>query len=104
MDVEQHHVGKALRDELDCRDSLVRLPDHFDRVTELRLDSGAEHRVVLDEENAGPSSRPDDCAAAGTAHRTRARRGIDNWTSAPSPGADRTTADPPKRAIRARID
>ena len=35
---------------------------------------------------------------------TRSRRGTESWTSAPSPGAERTTAEPPKRAMRARMD
>ena len=100
--VEQHDVGEALVDELDGRLGLVRLAHHLDRVAELGLHAGPEHRVVLDEEDAGPAGRRR--AARRRAHLTRSRRGMDSWTSAPSPGAERTTAEPPKRAMRARID
>ncbi len=103
VDIEQHHVGEALADELDGRLGLVRLTHHLDRVAELRLHTGAEHCMVLDQENTGPP-----CRLGGSicrrAHRTRARRGMDSCTSAPSPGADRTTAEPPKRTMRARMD
>ena len=97
--VEQDDVGQAFVDELDGGSRLVGLAHHLHRVAQLGLDAGPEHGVVLDEEDAG--------AAAGRsppAHLTRSRRGMESWTSAPSPGAERTTAEPPKRATRARMD
>ena len=87
--VEEHDVGQAFTDELGGSSGLVRLPHHLDRVPELGLHAGAEHGVVLDQEDAGPP------AAAGPpprAHLTRSRRGMESWTSAPSPGAERMTA------------
>ena len=61
---------------------------------ELGLDAGPEHRVVLDQEDPGPARSVGgvDCCP-GRAHLTRSRRGMDSWTSAPSPGAERMTAD-----------
>ena len=103
VDVEQDHVGQALVDELDGGGGLVRLAHHLHRVAQLGLDAGPEHGVILDEEDAGPTGR----GARGRrsrAHLTRSRRGMESWTSAPSPGAERTTAEPPKRAMRARMD
>ena len=99
--IEQHHVGQALADELDGGGGLVRLADDLHRVTQLRLDAGPEDRMVLDEEDAGP---PAGLRAVRGAHVTRSRRGMESWTSAPSPGAERITAEPPTRATRARID
>ena len=96
--VEQHHVGQALADELDGGTRLVGLAHHLDRVAQLGLHAGAEHGVVLDQEDAGAAG------ALAVAHLTRSRRGMESWTSAPSPGAERITAEPPKRAMRARID
>ena len=103
VDVEQDDVGQALGDQLDGGLGLVRLAHHLDGVAELGLHAGTEHRVVLDEKDPGAAGRPVRCGSR-RAHRTRARRGIDSCTSAPWPGADRTTAAPPKRTMRARID
>ena len=95
--IEQDDVGQALADELHRRPRLVGLPHHFDGVAQFGLDAGPEDRVVLDQEDAG--------APLGLGvHVIRARGGMESCTSAPSPGAERMTAVPPKRAMRARMD
>ena len=53
VDVEQHHVGEALADELDGGRGLVRLTHHLDRVAQLGPHAGPEDGVVLDQEDAG---------------------------------------------------
>ena len=99
--VEQDHVGQALADELYCGRSLVGLADDLHRLTELRLHTRPEDGVVLDEEDARAGGG---LSAVRGAHGTRSRRGMESWTSAPSPGAERITVAPPKRATWARID
>ena len=100
--VEQHDVGEAFDDQLHRGASLVGLAHHLDGAAELCLHAGAEHGVVLDQEDAWASPARRRFAAG--AHFTRSRRGMKSWTSAPSPGAERMTASPPKRATRAWID
>ncbi len=103
VDIEQDHVGQALDDELDGGPRLVRLAHDLHGLAQLGLDAGPEHGMVLDQEDAGATGGwPDSVAAA--AHDTRSRRGMESWTSAPSPGAERITAEPPKRVMRARMD
>ena len=101
--VEQDDIGQPLADELDGGLGLVGFAHHLDRVAELGPDAGPEDGVVLDEEDPGPPAAARQ-PGTGAAHLTRSRRGMDSWTSAPSPGAERTTAEPPKRAMRARMD
>ena len=96
VDVEQDDVGDPLVDELDGGVDLVGLADHLDGLAQLGPHPGPEHGVVVDQEDPRPP-RP-------VAHVTSSRRGIDSSTSAPSPGAERMTTDPPNRAMRARID
>ena len=65
-------------------------------VTQLGPDPGPEHGVVVDQE---------DPRTAGLGSSDRWPDGA--WTARPRrrwPGAERMTADPPKRAMRARID
>ena len=94
VDVEEHHVGEALTDELDRRPGLVGLAHDLDGVAQLGPDPGPEHGVVLDQEDPGPPG----------AHGSPGRRGMASCTSVPSPGAERITAVPPKRATRAQMD
>ena len=102
MHVEQDDIGQPFIDELDGGLGLVGFAHHIHRVAELGPDAGPEDGMVLDQEDPGPSARLG--ARLGGRHLTRARRGMQSWTSAPSPGAERTMAEPPKRAMRARMD
>ena len=103
MHVEQDHIGQALVDQLDGGRRLVGLAHHLDRVAQLGPHAGPEDGVVLDQEDAGPPA-PGGPAGSAARHLTRSRRGMESSTSAPSPGAERMTAVPPNRAMRARID
>ena len=103
MHVEQDDIGQPFIDELDGGLGLVGFAHHLDRVAELGPDAGPEDGMVLDQEDSGPPTRLGRHGVGGR-HLTRARRGMQSWISAPSPGAERTTAEPPKRAIRARMD
>ena len=96
--VEQDDVGQTLTNELHGSGGLVGFAHQLDRVAELGPDAGPEDGVVLDQEDARPPG------GFGGGHFTRSRRGMQSWTSAPSPGAERTTAEPPKRATRARME
>ena len=103
MDIEQDDIGHALINELDGRRHLVRLADHVDRVAQLGPHPGPEDGMVLDQEEARPPRPPGPDAR--TAHQaTGSRRGMDSSTSAPWPGAERMTAEPPDRVMRARMD
>ena len=107
MDVEQDDIRHALINELDGRRHFVRFADHVDRLAQFGPYPGPEDGMVLDQEEARPPrpSRPPRSRRTRTVHQTTgSRRGMDSSTSAPWPGAERMTADPPDRVIRDRMD
>ena len=53
VDVEQHHVRLRGQDHLDRARGVGGLADDGHRAAELGADAGAEHRVVVDEHDAG---------------------------------------------------
>ena len=55
MHIEQHHPREPFADELDRRLHVVRLPHHLDRIAQLRADPGAEHGVIVHQEDPGSS-------------------------------------------------
>ena len=67
---------------------ISRLAEDLDGVAELRPHTGAEHLVVVDQEDAGHGHD----------------RGTSSTTSVPSSGAVCTSARPPWRAMRPMID
>ena len=52
VDVDEHHIGHGLGDERDRRVDVIGLADDLDGVSELGSHPGAEHRVVVDDDNS----------------------------------------------------
>src|SRR5690606_22583056 len=104
VDVEEHHLRPGGPDALNGGLDVGRLPHHLDALAQLGPHAGAEHLVVVDEEDAG------DAHGAGSWARWSVRsvrsgvRAISRATSVPSPGALWTSARPPWRAMRPRMD
>ncbi len=100
--VEEHDVGQALADELDGGGRLVGLAHDVDGVPELGLHAGAEHGMVLDQEDAWAPPDPQRSRRGRSLHPFAP--GHEELDLGPSPGAERMTASPPKRATRDSID
>ena len=108
VDVEQHHVGPLLADGAHRRVDVAGLADHLDDrgAGELAADAGAEHRVVVDEDD--PDRSGGRRAAGGvTGHRRLPTRAVQRGEVQPHLGAlaglERISAVPPWRAIRSRM-
>src|SRR5262249_60224861 len=91
--VEQHDVGPGRGDPVDGRRHVFCLADDLHLVAKLGPDPGPEQAVVVHDEH--PRPRLAGHAWLGVV----AARGMDSDTSGPSPGALRTLATPPRRAI-----
>jgi hypothetical protein len=88
--VEEYDVGPVLHDRRDSLVDVGGLGDAVDRGPELGADAGAEHRMVVHDQDAG-------------AHGFPSSRGRFSRTSVPEPGVDRISALPPWRVIRSTM-
>ena len=117
MHVEQHDVGAVRGHRGDGLVDVGGLGDDLDQAGagrgELGAHPGAEHRVVVDDQDAHGAARRGRRLGAGVAVIGAPRgavggglvraAGSRSRTSVPSPGAERTSAVPPWRAIRSRM-
>ena len=87
--VEQDDVRTGGPDALDRGRDVGGLADHVDVGAQLGPHTGADHRVVVDDEHPRLAAR-----------HAALRLGSDSSTSVPSPGAERTSAVPPSRVSR----
>ena len=110
VDVEQHHLGLGGPDPLHGRLDVAASPSTVDAVAQLGPHAGAEHLVVVDEEHGGQRGGHPPTSSS-RARRRRGRVGSPSRTlgtsttiSVPSPRVLCTSALPPWRAMRPRID
>src|SRR5215217_1667931 len=102
MHVKQHHVRLGLQNDGDGSLGIGGLADHGHRTADLSLDTGAKHRMIIDDDH--PVRPP----LSQRALRVLLIRGIGHLvissrTSVPSPGAERIVAVPPCRAMRSMM-
>src|SRR4029453_445888 len=100
------HVGVAVPDALDRAVHVAGFAHDLELLAEFRAQAGEEEVVVVDEEHAGPPGRLAGVPwwGTGTARAHALSRGIVRVTPVPPPGRLVTTALPPWRRMRPRID
>ena len=104
VDIQEHHVGLALADQLDGGSHLVGLPDDPHGVTEFGPHPRPEQVVIVDQEDPRPALDAGFDGLVRIAHVRSLGRDTLISTSVPSPGDVRTVARPPWRSTRAQMD
>src|SRR5581483_4703622 len=102
VDVDEDDVGPGGGDAGGGLVHVAGRADDVDAALELAADPRPDQRMVVDDED--PDGAPAHLGFSSTRSTRAGARGTDSSTSAPSPGAERTSAVPPWRRTRAEME